>query len=189
MSPHFSSFTSETMHALGQELAAEQQERQELLARNRSNTQALLANAHRERCDAEARRRDHAAQEADARRLFMSELRSGVHALRNRFELARRDMAADFQQMAAELRAAREAFRNRPGHQLELAARRAPRPEPLYEPPPLLPAEEARPSEPTLPAEPLSAAPAEQPAEEHPPEARPRLNHKPRPASARKRRS
>jgi hypothetical protein len=58
----------------------------------------------------ERRRRNVAAQDADTRRLFVSELRSGVHALRNRFELARRDVVADFQQMASELRAARQSF-------------------------------------------------------------------------------
>ena len=46
----------------------------------------------------------------------MSELRSGVHALKNRFELGRREMTADFRQMAGELHAASDAFRERHGH-------------------------------------------------------------------------
>lgn len=44
---------------------------------------------------------------ADRRRLFVSELRSGVHALRDRFQLGLRQMANEF-------RATSEAFRNRP---------------------------------------------------------------------------
>lgn len=115
MSAHFHSFTPEAMTAFGQELAAELQRRRELLETTRANTNALLAAARQERCDTETHRRQAAAQAADARRLFTSELRSGVHALRNRFELARRDMAADLQQMAHELQAACEAFRARPG--------------------------------------------------------------------------
>jgi hypothetical protein len=117
MSAHFSSFTPEAMTAFGQELAAELQRRRELVETTRTHTNALLAAAHQERCETEAQRRQLAAQAADARRLFTSELRSGVHALRNRFELARRDMAADLQQMATELHAASEAFRSRPGRE------------------------------------------------------------------------
>jgi Tfp pilus assembly protein PilV len=114
--PHFTSFTPEAMTAFGQELAADLQQRLELLAANRSHTHDLLASARTQLQEMESQRRQSAAQAADARRLFTSELRSGVHALCNRFELARRDMAADLQQMAGELNAAREAFHNRPGH-------------------------------------------------------------------------
>lgn len=115
MSTHFTNFTPEAMEAFGQELAAELQRRREHLDTTRTNTRELLAAARYERCETENQRRQLAAQAADARRLFTSELRSGVHALRNRFELARRDMAADLQQMATELHAASEAFRSRPG--------------------------------------------------------------------------
>jgi hypothetical protein len=45
----------------------------------------------------------------------MSEIRSGVHARKSRFKLGRREMAADFRQMASDRCAASEAFRNRPG--------------------------------------------------------------------------
>lgn len=95
---HFTSFTPEGMAAFRQTLNADAAQRREFVA-------ALFSN--------ERRRRNTAAQNADTRRLFVSELRSGVHALRNRFELARRDMVADFQQMASELRAARQSFQNR----------------------------------------------------------------------------
>jgi len=115
MSTHFSSFTPEAMEALGQQLAAELQQRRDLIETMRSNTHSLLAAANHERSETETQRRQLAAQAADARRLFTSELRSGVHALRNRFELARRDMAADLQQMATELHAASAAFRSRLG--------------------------------------------------------------------------
>jgi hypothetical protein len=95
---HFTSFTPEGMAAFRQTLNADAAQRREFVA-------ALFSN--------ERRRRNTAAQNADTRRLFVSELRSGVHALRNRFELARRDMVADFQQMASELRSARQSFQNR----------------------------------------------------------------------------
>src|SRR6185436_14858741 len=125
---HFSGFTSDTMRAFGQELAAERQRRQELIEQTRSHTAELLEAARRLRRESETERRQRAAQEADARKLFTSELRSEVHALRNRFELARRDVAADLEQMAGELRATCEAFRNRPGRHEAPAARRAARP-------------------------------------------------------------
>jgi hypothetical protein len=142
----------------------------------------------------------------------MSELRSGVHALRNRFELARRDMAADFQEMAAELHAAGEAFRRRPGHPMEASLRRAARPaeRPAHpSPPPTLdhgpqteadaeaaPDSEAPAYEPatlTTPDHPLHAAhaapaPEEHPADEHPAEATPRHTHRERPELSKKRR-
>lgn len=124
---HFTSFTPEAMEAFGQELAAELHRRREHLETTRNHTHELLAAARNERCETENQRRQLAAQAADARRLFTSELRSGVHALRNRFELARRDMAADLQQMATELHAASDAFRSRPGREGG-SAQRAPRP-------------------------------------------------------------
>ena len=95
---HFTTFTPEGMAAFRQTLTADAAQRREFVA-------ALFSN--------DRQRRNTAAQNADTRRLFVSELRSGVHALRNRFELARRDMATDFQQMASELRAARQSFQNR----------------------------------------------------------------------------
>ena len=116
MQVHFSSFTPEAMRAFGQDLATDFQSRQEFLRKTRNHTTAMLADFRRGHRAAEARRRQGAAREADGRRLFMSELRSGVHALKNRFELGRHEMAADFRQMAGELRAASEAFRDRPGH-------------------------------------------------------------------------
>jgi hypothetical protein len=110
MSSHFTSFTPEGMRAFRQTLSDE-------AAQRRAFVQGLFS--------AERKRRHTAAQNADTRRLFVSELRSGVHALRSRFELARRDMVADFQQMASELQAARKAFQNRSGFQPNRAARTA----------------------------------------------------------------
>jgi len=115
MSDYCTSFTAEAMRAFGIGLAAAHQQRQELLTQTRSQTQALLAVARNRRSETEAERRRSAASEADARRLFTSELRSEVHALRNRFELARRDTVTDLQHMATEVRAACEAVRAWPG--------------------------------------------------------------------------
>ncbi len=95
---HFTTFTPERMAAFRQTLTTDAAQRREFVA-------ALFSN--------ERLRRNVAAQDADTRRLFVSELRSGVHALRNRFELARRDVVTDFQQMASELRAARQSFQKR----------------------------------------------------------------------------
>jgi hypothetical protein len=115
MSDYCNSFTAEAMRAFGIGLAAAHQQRQELLVQSRSQTKDLLAAARSKRSEVEAERRKSAAGEADARRLFTSELRSEVHALRNRFELARRDTVTDLQHLATEVRAAREAVRAWPG--------------------------------------------------------------------------
>jgi hypothetical protein len=142
---HFSNFTPEAMRALGQAFAAGAQKRMEFVEQIRSATFTLLADSRQQLEEAEADRRQRAAGEADSRRLFVSELRSEVHALRNRFELARRDMAADLQQMGAEVRAAREAFRAGPGpeaprhtahtnHTPRAAARKPEPGEPTFEP-------------------------------------------------------
>lgn len=104
---HFTSFTPEGMRSFRQTLDNGTAQRQEFVAN-------LFSTSQRERREAEHKRQLAAAQNADARRLFVSELRSGVHALRSRFGLARRDMVADFQLMASELQAARQAFHN--GH-------------------------------------------------------------------------
>ncbi len=81
-------FTVEAMHALGTGLVAARQRRQELLVQIRFHTRALLAAARSKRGQDEVERRKIAAHDADARRLFTSELRSEVLALRNRFKLA-----------------------------------------------------------------------------------------------------
>lgn len=117
MSTHFSSFTPEAMRAFGQELAADLRARTEALKSGRDHTCSMLACFRKDRQEAEAKRRQGAEQQADARRLFMSELSSGVHSLLARFELSRKEMAGDLQEMAGELRAACDAFRNRPGRQ------------------------------------------------------------------------
>jgi len=104
---HFTSFTPEGMGAFRQALSAEAAQRHQFVTN-------LFSTSQRDRSKNEHDRRQAAAQSADARRLFVSELRSGVHALRSRFGLARRDMVADFQLMARELQAARQAFHN--GH-------------------------------------------------------------------------
>jgi BMFP domain-containing protein YqiC len=121
MHAHFTSFTSEAMRAFGQELAADGQRRRELLAGMKRQTGAFLS-------DFRAAHRAAAEQAADGRRVLMSELRSGAHALRTRFDLARREMSDDLRQMATERRAASEAFRNRPGRHADLSSRTTARP-------------------------------------------------------------
>jgi len=116
MQAHFSSFTPEAMRAFGQELAAGFKNRREFIEKTRDHTSTMLADFRRGHNEAAAQRRQGAARDADGRRVFMSELRSGVHALKNRFELGRREVASDLRQMAVELRAASESFRSRPGH-------------------------------------------------------------------------
>lgn len=128
MSDYCNSFTAEAMRAFGLGLAAAHQERRELLNQTRTQTQALLAAARNQRNENEAERRKNAAGEADARRLFTSELRSEVHALRNRFELARRDTVTDLQRLASEVRAAREAVRSWPGKPAAAPPRHSSRP-------------------------------------------------------------
>jgi hypothetical protein len=80
MQVHFSSFTPETMRGFGQDLAADFHDRREFVDKTRNQMFTMLADSRREHCEAEAQRRQRAAGEADGRRLFMSEIRSGVHA-------------------------------------------------------------------------------------------------------------
>lgn len=101
MNAHFSSFTPEAMRAFGQELADGFPRRTEFVNDIRNHTFAMLAGFRKER-------RERAPGEAEARRLFVSELKSGVHSLMGRFELSRKEMTR-------ELQAACDAFRNRPG--------------------------------------------------------------------------
>ncbi|MBI4703934.1 MAG: hypothetical protein HY744_22730 [Deltaproteobacteria bacterium] len=117
MGHHFSSFTPEAMRALGQEMAAGVRRRAEHFDRVRGDTFAMLAEFRRDHRAAESQRRRRAEHDAEDRRLFASELRSGAHALLGRFGLGRRERAADLQDMAGELRAASDAFRRRPRSQ------------------------------------------------------------------------
>ena len=103
MQASFSSFTPEWAHAFGQELMAETQRRQEFVDNVKQ---------------AESERREAAEPAVDARRIFVGDIRSGVHALLNRFQIARSEMAS-------ELRAASEAFRSRPTAQAGFFSRHA----------------------------------------------------------------
>lgn len=117
MNTHFTSFTPEAMRAFGQELADGLQRRLESLGNLRNQTFTMLTNFRKEHASAEAKRRALASREADARRLSTSELTSGVHSLLGRFELNRKEMAADLQEMARELHATCNTWRARPGQQ------------------------------------------------------------------------
>ncbi len=114
MQTHFRSFTPEWGFAFGQELADGFERRREFVDNTRHNTSAFLADFRRAH-------RAAAERAADGRRVFMSELRSGVHALRNRFQL-------DLRQMGNELYAAGEAFRSRHGRQAGFSFRTGERP-------------------------------------------------------------
>jgi hypothetical protein len=113
------------MHALGTGLVAARQRRQELLIQIRLDTRALLLAARTKRGEDEIERRKSAARDADARRLFTSELRSEVHALRNRFRLARRDTIMDLRRLAAETNTARQAVQTAPSRKAAAAPRRS----------------------------------------------------------------
>ncbi len=115
MNTHFGSFTADAMRGLGEGLAADARQRAEFLESARQHTQGLLQGSRRDHQETEKGRRERAESEADARRLFMSELRSDVHALLGRFELSRKEMAGDLREMASELHAACDAFRARSG--------------------------------------------------------------------------
>jgi len=91
MPAHSNHFTAEVTHARGSGLVAARRQRQELLIQIRSHTRALLAVARSKRGEDEVERRKNAARDSEARRLFTSELRSEVHALRNRFRLGFRE--------------------------------------------------------------------------------------------------
>lgn len=111
---HLHSFTADGMRRFGQELARSREQRAEDNRRNRSDMLRGLADFQKRAGDGAADRRKRAAEDADARRLFMSELRSGVHAFLTRCGLSRAGMAADHREMAGELAAAKDAWRGRP---------------------------------------------------------------------------
>jgi hypothetical protein len=117
MNGHFASYTPETMKALGQEFAAKLKDRIEFISGARNQTVDLLVKSRKHHQEAESSRRQRAGEEADSRHVFMSELRSGVHALLGRFELSRKERASDLKKMSGEFWSASETFRNRPGRQ------------------------------------------------------------------------
>lgn len=104
---HFTSFTPEAMYALGQELADDFQRRAEFLRHSREQTVAMLA---------KFREKEHerAWCEAEARRIFVSELKADIILLLERYALNRQEVAEALQEMARECRAAKIEWRNRP---------------------------------------------------------------------------
>ena len=109
----FHSFTADGMQRLGQELSASREQRAESNRQIRASMLSALADFRKRHREETAQRRTRAEQDADKRRLFMSELKSGVHAFMNRCGLSRGEMAADLRAMAGELAAAQSAWRNR----------------------------------------------------------------------------
>lgn len=118
MNAHFSNFTAEAMQAFRKSLNAGSHRRAEFVNNSCKHTSTLLAGFRKRHGDAEEQRRQHAARQAQDRRRFMSNLRSGVNQLLNRFEQHRQERAEDLQEMNREFRAASESFRDgtkRPG--------------------------------------------------------------------------
>ena len=95
MKTQFTQFTPEAMLALGNHIAASFQNCaasikscNEFTEGVRAETAAMLGKLQEER-------RERAADEADARKVFASELRSAVRALLDRAELTRESLASD----------------------------------------------------------------------------------------------
>ncbi len=124
MRQHFSTFTPEAMRAFGQALVAGFQSRTAFIDKTRDEIVATLARFRKEHRDTESERRQCARDDAEGRRRFVSELRSAVQTLRDRFDASSREMAADLREMAGEFKAARDAWPNRPGHQARVSFRR-----------------------------------------------------------------
>lgn len=117
MHQHFSTFTPEAMRAFGQALVAGFQARTEFIDKIRNEIFETLAQFPKQRHDRESERRRGAEQDADSRRRFVSDLRSAVQTLRDRFEASSREMAGEFS-------AACDAWRNRPGHRAAVSFHR-----------------------------------------------------------------
>jgi len=89
--------------------------RQQLLLGIHAHTKALLAAARHKRGEDEIARRKSAAQDSNARRLFVSGLRSTFQALRARFALARHGTMTGLQPLAVEVSAVGDAVSARAG--------------------------------------------------------------------------
>jgi DNA-binding protein H-NS len=121
MKTQFTDFTPKAMMALGNEIAASFQSCaasikscNEFTEGIRAETAAMLAKLQEER-------RARAADEADARKVFASELRSAVRALLDRAELTRETLASD-------IHAASDAFRKSRPRKAPVASRSRPAP-------------------------------------------------------------
>lgn len=138
MEHHFESFTAEGMRAFVQSLAGGVRERMEFVDKTRRETQAFREDARAtlgrfvrenrdraaelrgrlaahtsQRAQDERDRRRGADRDREARRVAQSEVRSGIHALLGRFQLNRQAVAQDLAKMAAEVKAASDAWKNR----------------------------------------------------------------------------
>ena len=118
MKTQFTDFTPKAMMALGNEIAASFRtcaasikSCNEFTDGIRAETAAMLEKLHDER-------RERADGEADARKIFRSELRSEVRALLERAEMTRETLASD-------IHAASEAFRKSRPRQAPAQARKA----------------------------------------------------------------
>jgi DNA-binding protein H-NS len=117
MKTQFTDFTPKAMMALGNEIAASFQNCaasikscNEFTEGIRAETAAMLEKLHEDRVE-------RAEGEADARKVFRSELRSEVRALLDRAELTRETLASD-------IHAASDAFRKSRPRQAPVQARK-----------------------------------------------------------------
>jgi uncharacterized protein YukE len=108
----FGSFTPEGMRHFAESLAALAQQRLQMLEHTRDETRAMLARFTDERRDQERQRQQNSQQIAQARRVHISELKAGMTSLMGRFRLSRQETAGQLREMANELRATAQAFRD-----------------------------------------------------------------------------
>jgi hypothetical protein len=120
---HFDRFTSESMALFGQELLSESRRRSESIRSTRDQTAKTLADFHKAQDIKIAEMKKQVEIDADNRRIFMSELRSGVHSLLGRFKLLRQQRLDDCRKMAQEFRDAANAFREKMGQNGGLSTR------------------------------------------------------------------
>ena len=98
MKTQFTSFTPAAMMALGNEIAASFQNCAASIKSCNEFTEGVRAETAAMLGKLQVERRERAAEEADARKVFASELRSAVRALLDRAELTRESLASDIHQ-------------------------------------------------------------------------------------------
>ncbi|MEI7703330.1 MAG: hypothetical protein WCK73_01885 [Deltaproteobacteria bacterium] len=97
MKTQFTTFTPAAMMALGNEIAASFQNCAASIKSCNEFTEGVRAETAKMLAKLQEERIERAGEEADARRVFASELRSAVRALLDRAELTRETLASDIQ--------------------------------------------------------------------------------------------
>ena len=108
MANRTTSSTADAMRLLVDKLTTDRMARADLAERNRDDVSAMLKQFAKDRRNAEATRTRKAKRASDARQRFVNRLKAGVKALIDNFQQLRSEMAAD-------MRAAGDAWRNRAG--------------------------------------------------------------------------